>query len=156
MVFTKNGLGSSWLFRYPIARETRQDFKDHCYLTLTLVAVTVKNDVVCFFCTSFITHMRFWRNKNRELRPFLKGPLQTGLHLGSTLPVHTWRRVARETRNKDDFMHSKQKNASSTSNLYTLRMADNLLCFSNRSYKNSHKTLLYLLVYLLLIFKSGM
>lgn len=53
-------------------------------------------------------------------------------------------------------MHSKQKNASSTSNLYTLRMADNLLCFSNRSYKNSHKTLLYLLVYLLLIFKSGM
>lgn len=43
---------------------------------------------------------------------FFKGPLQTRLHLGLAPPVHTLIRVAKETRNKDDFMHSKQKNAS--------------------------------------------
>lgn len=68
---------------------------------------------VLLSCTSFITHMHFWRNKNRELWLFFfKGPLQTILHLGLALPVNTLRRVAKETWNKGDFMHSKQGNAS--------------------------------------------
>lgn len=63
---------------------------------------------------SFITHMHFWRNKNRELIDsfFFMAPLQTRLPLGLTLPVRTSRSVAKETQNKDDFMHWKQENAS--------------------------------------------
>lgn len=69
---------------------------------------------VLLSCPSFITHMHFWRNKNRELIDsiFFMAPLQTRLPLGLTLPVHTCRSVAKETQNKDDFLHWKQENAS--------------------------------------------
>lgn len=112
MVFERNFLGSPCLLACLISRKTTQAFKNHCYLPLTWVAMTEKWCVL-LSCPSFITHMHFWKNKNMELRLFFfMAPLQTRLHLGPALPVHTLRRVAKETRNKDDFMHSKQENAS--------------------------------------------
>lgn len=69
MAFTKNFLRSPCLLGCLIARKTTR---------LSKVIVTSHRQlclwkmIVLFSCTSFITHMHFWGNKNRELRPFLR------------------------------------------------------------------------------------
>ena len=141
MVFERNFLGSPCLLACLISRKTTQAFKNHCYLTLTWVAMTEKWCVL-LSCPSFITHVHFWKNKNRELRLFFfYGPSSDQTPFRTCSSCTHFEKGCQGNPKQRRLHVLKAGKCISTSNLYTLLQIDSLLPFSKWSFKEQPKEL---------------
>ena len=136
LVFERKFLGSPCLLECLIARKATQAFKQHCYLPLTWVDMTVENDVF-----SFLVHPSLHTCTSEGIKI---GNLQTLSFYGPSsdqTPLRTYsscshfQKCCQGNPKQRRLLALKAGKCISTSDLDALPQIDSLHPFSNRSFK---------------------